>query len=239
MGAKEERFPSPTIDSTQEIHNFKAYTISDNAGNSKDCPETSIYVYVDKDPPTCTVVKKEPNSWKPDGVTVTVTCSDTGGSKLKKCAGETTSPQSKTTTKNGKQYHAEDNAGNNIPCPAISVSSRTEYSKRTRSAKDCSDYKCGTDSCATGNQVIVGYEQKTIYGVCSLEGCTDTGDVVGNAMHACKCPVYGPEYVNCPKYCGFNGSICGYTAWSGWSDWATNNNCSSNVCESKSRVTYN
>ncbi len=81
-------------------------TVYDNAGNSKNCPNSAVKI--DTTPPTCTS-SSSPAGWTNGSVTVTGTCHDTGGSGCAGNASQTFSGQQNTTKSPGKVY---DNAGN-------------------------------------------------------------------------------------------------------------------------------
>jgi len=94
-----------------------SYTIEDKAGNTEECSNLSVNVYVDRTAPTCTF-SNESTNWR-QSATIKATCSDTNGS------GCTTSTSSKswaytsgtTTTKTASlSYTIEDNVGNTKTC---------------------------------------------------------------------------------------------------------------------------
>ena len=86
-------------------------TVYDNAGNSTNCAANQT-VKIDKKAPTCTTSKKVNTS----SVTITGTCSDTGGSG---CKGNAT----KTVTANGSYSpgSVSDNVGHTTTCPSTNV----------------------------------------------------------------------------------------------------------------------
>ncbi len=89
----------------------KAGVVYDNAGNSATC-QANQTVKIDKKAPTCTTSKKVNTS----SVTITGTCSDTGGSG---CKGNAT----KTVTANGSYSpgSVSDNVGHTTTCPSTNV----------------------------------------------------------------------------------------------------------------------
>ncbi len=54
-GCVKDYYADTVINYTKKVQNFSAYTISDRAGNTKDCPSLKLNIYVDKDTPTVTV----------------------------------------------------------------------------------------------------------------------------------------------------------------------------------------
>ncbi len=53
-GCVKDYYAYATINYTKRVQNFKAYTISDRAGNTRTCPDLKLNIYVDKDAPTVT-----------------------------------------------------------------------------------------------------------------------------------------------------------------------------------------
>lgn len=93
----------------------KAGVVYDNAGNSASC-QANQTIKIDKKAPTC-VSSGGKSDWIFGGsVTLTGTCSDTGGSGCKGNATKTFYPETDTTTASpGTVY---DNVGNSTVCPA-------------------------------------------------------------------------------------------------------------------------
>ncbi len=88
--------------------------VRDNAGNSVTCPANQT-VKIDKTPPGC-VSSGGSNNWTKNNITLTGTCSDTGGSG---CTGNVTNVFKKNTnTTTASPGTVKDNAGNNTACPA-------------------------------------------------------------------------------------------------------------------------
>ncbi len=85
--------------------------VRDKAGN---ITSQSVNVNkVDGSKPSCSTSKSSCGS---GGCTVKITCSDSGGSGIKECAGGSTSPQTKTGVKSETTYTVKDNAGNSDTC---------------------------------------------------------------------------------------------------------------------------
>lgn len=111
-GCKQSSY-SETFDNTNsknKVIKKESIIISDKAGNTNLCP---VNVYVDKQAPTCKVSGGS-TSWVKGSRTVTVTCSDAGGSGCKVSSFEDTVSE---TTKT-KTYTVEDNVGNQGTCTA-------------------------------------------------------------------------------------------------------------------------
>lgn len=134
---------------------YTGYVV-DAAGNSNTC--TSAKIYIDKTKPTCSVSKTSSTVNTTGGVSVTVTCNDTGGST---CA---TGTQTGSGLKANKTYSVTDKAGNSGSCTAT-ISSTTDYCKQTRSV---SQYKaCASAGCAAYNSCY-----KKVNNTCTWQGCT-------------------------------------------------------------------
>ena len=84
-------------------------TISDNAGNSVECP---VNVYVDVDKPTCGS-NTGSTKWVNQKRTIEVNCNDTGGSRCK----QTSFSDSWSSTTQTSSIKISDNAGNAVSCP--------------------------------------------------------------------------------------------------------------------------
>lgn len=61
-GCVRDYYADEVIDYTKRIQNFSAYTISDNAGNTRDCSALKLKIYVDKDAPS--VVARRHDNYK-------------------------------------------------------------------------------------------------------------------------------------------------------------------------------
>ena len=85
-------------------------TIQDNAGNSRNC---SVNVYVDKEAPSCGTVTGASTNWTKENRTISVACSETGGSNCKKSSYSSTYSSGTTKTAN---IAIQDNAGNSRNC---------------------------------------------------------------------------------------------------------------------------
>lgn len=113
-----------TNDNSITDYKIKAYEIYDLAGNKTSCPEKNVSVNVDKIPPTCSVSSSH-NGWVNastlgDGVLITGTCNDTGGSGCQKSS--INSGYKKTEgSYNVSPGTVYDNAGNSTVCDATTV----------------------------------------------------------------------------------------------------------------------
>lgn len=61
-GCVRDYYADAVINYTKRVQNFSAYTISDRAGNTRNCPALKLNIYVDKDAPS--VVAKRYNNYK-------------------------------------------------------------------------------------------------------------------------------------------------------------------------------
>ena len=96
--------------------------IYDKAGNYTDC-SSDRQVHIDKTAPTCTTTKSPSATWTNTDVTVSGTCSDTGGSRCKSNAAGKTITTSANTHKETSESPGKvvDNAGNETNCSNIAV----------------------------------------------------------------------------------------------------------------------
>ena len=85
--------------------------ISDKAGNKRDC---TVGVYIDKSKPTCGTISGagDTNHWTKDNRTVSVACSDTGGSTCSQTSFSNTFSSNATTS----TIQISDKAGNTENC---------------------------------------------------------------------------------------------------------------------------
>ena len=134
--------------SSNTNENKTSGNVCDNAGNCITCPYK--LVQIDKTAPTCSS-SSSPSGWTNGKVTVSGTCSDTGGSGCKSNTSVTRSGQQNTTVSPGTVY---DNAGNSVTCPNSAV-------KIDTTAPTCTTT---TTSSGWTNQ------QVTLTGVCSDTG---------------------------------------------------------------------
>ena len=119
-------------------------TVYDNAGNSVTCPANQT-VKIDKTAPTCTSSGGS-SSWRNSNLTITGTCSDTGGSGCKANVTNTYSSNTNTTTASpGTVY---DNAGNSVTCPA------NQTVKIDKTAPTCGTITGASTTWTTGSRTI-------------------------------------------------------------------------------------
>ena len=221
---------SKTFSSTQKTYNVSAYTIKDNAGNSTACPAYTSDVYVDTDKPKCDTDKS--NRYSTSGVSVTVSCSDEGGSKVKTC------PNGGSGHTSTQTYTVEDNAGNKNTCKA------EVYSQAQARTKSCSaGDTCEAAGCVTrASCKCRGY---TYSGECS---CTQGSGTIGRSCTASTCaatcraanPGYYSAGGSCSSSCtgwysdstcdctGYDSSIskCGCASWGDYGGWSNVSSCS-------------
>ncbi len=97
----------------------------DNAGNSVTCP--TYKVQIDNEDPKCEVAVSPASGWTSGSVVVTGVCSDTGGSNCREnnhtftytCTdGKVCQSNNLGPGDGGSSYVMEDNAGNQVVCPA-------------------------------------------------------------------------------------------------------------------------
>ena len=232
----------------------------DNVGNKVEC--SSLWVRIDKDNPSCSTTKT--NTYSTDGVTVNISCKDSGGSDVKSC------PKG-GTRKTGETYYVSDNAGNSSSC-SVSVSSEKQYRKHTCntgnrcSAAGCHTYyscptrACGYRSCRSSacSYTIVKTESNRAGGMGVCNGICSGYDLTfadsgwdGNLTCKCanynSCPNSSCGYESCSNSaCGCktynsNASICGCYSWNRYNGWSSSssNYCSdSNTCQGQTRTVY-
>ena len=135
--------------------------ISDKAGNKSDCP---VGVYVDKSKPTCGTISGagDANHWTKDNRTISVACSDTGGST---CSQATFSNTFSSNTATGT-IQISDKAGNTEDCPVGAYVDKTAPTCTTSGGRDtwgntgltltgtCSDQ--GGSGCSNISRTITG-----------------------------------------------------------------------------------
>jgi prepilin-type N-terminal cleavage/methylation domain-containing protein len=105
---------SPT-NSWVQTTTISAYTIKDNAGNTRTCGASSANVYVDKTIPACSFTG-ESTTWTNSDRTITATCSDSGSGCTTATTSKTWSYTSGTTQTASLSYTIYDNAGNSNTC---------------------------------------------------------------------------------------------------------------------------
>ena len=117
----------------------------DKVGNCSG--KSSTKIMIDKVVPTCTVKKTTTDS--PNGVSVTITCSDPkingqDGSGIKTCAGVNGATATKTGLKSSQTYQIVDNVGNKGTCK-VTINSRKQYARRhCNQCKSCSSAGCAS-----------------------------------------------------------------------------------------------
>ncbi len=172
----------------------KGGSVSDNAGNTTSCSANQT-VKIDTTPPTCTTSGGS-SSWTNSDVTLTGTCSDTGGSGCSGNSSNKYSSNTNTTTANpGKVY---DNAGNSGTCPNTTVkidktkptctvsggNSSWTNGSRTITAK-CTD--TGGSGCVTNSDFSKKYSSNINTTTAGANGNGDGGSVSDNAGNTTSC----------------------------------------------------
>ena len=172
--------------------------------------------WYDTTPPTCTTSKS--NTESTDGVTVSITCSDSGSG----CSSSNT--LSYTGVKSDQTYTVYDNEGNSGSC-SVSVSSYTVYRSKTRT---CSEWK----SCNS-------YSHGTCGGGAYCTAWATAGDphcyACGLASTCCGCK-YSPTYG-----CWGTSSACGcktYNDWGSWGDYSTTVCTSDDYTDCETQLRY-
>ena len=217
--------------------------VKDNAGNTTKCSE---WAKRDVTAPTCT--PKKSNQYTPGGVTVSYSCTD-ATSKVVSC------PNAKTGLKsNVSAITIYDNAGNSGTCAAQTIKKQTQYRKKTRSNRTCSDgnccgwinysYVCG-QNCTRWRCVYIGADGEQLSHIeVTLTYECPSFHIAPNGLRR---ELRKSECINSEdKYCDgtyadtCTKSCCGYTPWSGYGSWGTGNYCttSATYCQDESRVVY-
>ena len=214
---------------------------------------TTIYAHwVDDIKPTCTTSKS--NLGTPDGVTVTISCSDAGSG----CSSSNT--LSYTGVKSNATYTVSDNDGNTGTC-SVTIGTTTQYRYHTRTEARCTSSCCGThdchcSSCHSGENTC-SYGCNTCTGTRTERQCTYLDDLSGGGgrydcrnvtvsyNYSCNCSSCHSGHNTCSYGCDkcndtcTSASCCGYNAWGNWSGWGgTENNCSTATCQSETRYLY-
>ena len=177
-------------------------TVYDKAGNSKVC--SGVPVYIDKTSPKCKVTKTSTGT---GGVSGTLGCSDSGGSK---CASN--NHTSFSSLKNTKEYTIKDNAGNSDTCK-VNVTVSYEYNKQTCYCVGASVYKGGCTYKTSKDKSCKGHGSP-LY---SSGTCYGNGTISNSAggYYFCK----GSRYV-------WDSCASKSCSWSGWTSTA----CSGSNC---------
>ena len=233
--------------------------IYDVAGNKTFCPAKTVSVLYDTKAPTCTYSKG--NLDTPNGVSISIECSDKDGSGVTVCGSANRTTYGESGVKSSKSYTMVDKAGNSTSCN-IPVYSYYTYSQRT--AITCT-YNTDWNPCKTRYNNCTGAWEYKYNGYCDIsgKGWSWTGCYYSSSSAALKAAksMYGSSsecgtqvcdshYNSCKTGCstcgctggwntatGPSGSNCGWNAWSGW---GTGNNCgNSDTCETQSQIWYN
>ena len=198
-------------------------TVCDKAGNCITCP--TKLVQIDKTAPSCSS-SSSPSGWTNGSVTVTGTCSDTGGSGCAHGASVTKTGQQNTNVSPGS---ACDVAGNCTTCPTSSVKIDTTAPTCSGSVGGyntesgvtftvtCSD--TGGSGCSSGAGTYGPWKPTGTSGDHSYT----VKDAAGNTSSACKIHVWGQlqgksyhcraykrcEAAGCETYKSCENSACG------------------------------
>ena len=215
--ASGENGGSQTFSTTTTTASIPAYTIRDNAGNTRNCPIRTANVYVDTSKPNCTVAKT--NRGTTDGVTATFTCTDVGSQF------DSNSPiPQKTGLKATTTYNVVDKVGNSNTV-TVEVTTETQYR----------NYRCR----AYGSHEDCGSRPKSCKEVAVF---TDISARIPQGMECVDmCPSGQCQGKNCISYeekctygsypsCCYGGHV--------WSSWGTTS-CGDPSDSCQSRTIYN
>ena len=213
-------------------------TVYDNAGNSVLCPQNRT-VQIDKTKPTCSVSKS--NTYSTDGVTTSVSRSDSGGSKINK----SDSDSGETGVKSSKTYYVKDNAGNTGSC-SVTVSSQGQTRSKSCSSgsrckdagcetwiscahSDCGTHDCNCSDCHTGSNTCQGgYDTKSVAGDLSCTGADYTNSNWGGGWTCTTSAACAPTQgtYTCSKWnsCKTGSNTCKYGCDK------CNNTCRTSAC---------
>ena len=211
-----------------EMKTFKDFskTIEDNAGNTAQCVGYGFDVWIDKTAPKCVVSKS--NTISTSGVTIDVTCSDSGGSGVSSCDGSSSTSRHYTNVTNGRTYSVRDGAGNTNSCSSSVSSKKQNSTAYCSSCTRCENAGCQkvatcTNSCCGTHQCGTKFGGFT-YGSCSDKGtgCTQTSSI--GSLHVCSCPKYCDDTCTKKSCCGCETyykscSSCGCDDSLSYSDW--------------------
>ncbi len=190
-------------------HTFKSsaktdtysYTIKDEAGNSTYCSK-SFNVYIDKIAPSCTTDKTNINS--PDGVTVSISCSDS-------LSGVPNCPAQEVGIKKSKSYTVKDELGNTNTCNVIVSSEKKWRKKQCDNCDSCYGDWSGYGS--TGCYRNKPRNTETTQYSCTTPDDNNCGWGVGEGK-MCKKRTRTYYSNNCRR--------CGCTKWGSWSKYIYN-----------------
>ncbi|MBR3199372.1 MAG: hypothetical protein IKG27_05105, partial [Bacilli bacterium] len=219
----------------------------DKVGNCSG--KSSTKIMIDKVVPTCTVKKTTTDS--PNGVSVTITCSDPkingqDGSGIKTCAGVNGATATKTGLKSSQTYTIVDNVGNKGTCK-VTINSRKQYAQRhCNQCKSCSSAGCASRS---SSWVCTSYGRRYVFAFCQTLSCMRTpgcceGAGFGPFKANCGCQAYKPEsycvdgYHPCNSYYR-NCSVCGgCNSWGSYGSWTRNKPTCSGAYSCKERTVF-
>ncbi len=206
-------------------------TIEDNAGNTAQCVGYGYGITIDKTKPSCDVSKT--NTISTSGVTIDVSCSDTGGSGVASCDGSASTSRHYTNVTRGRTYNVKDGAGNTNSCSSSVSSKKQNRSAYCSSCKTCSSAGCSitptctSSSCCgtTTTSYFIGYTYSTCastYGSNCTESnyigtrasCTCTKKVAKTCTKSC-CPCPSDKY---NASCGTCGGCNNGLSYGGWYD---------------------
>ena len=219
----------------------------DNVGNCSDW-STTYTIKIDKNQPTCSIEKTDTGDT--EGVDYKITCSDTGGSGVSKCAGNTSSTTVNKTNKTaGATHYVYDAAGNSNSCSVTITSQRQRSTCSTY--KTCSNSSCGAAYCTSS--CCGGYYSGTIScwnsasSVYDTFSCSNIGQVIGSSSY-CKSIGYSGQNMGSCTYqnssctssacCGYKScadSSCGCKTWGSWTNVSS---CSAVTSIRKCRTIY-
>ncbi len=239
------------------------YTITDEAGNSIECGGNNVDVMFDNVKPTCSTWKSHQDT--PDGVTISVSCSDEGSGVNQNPSGDHGGQKSSQT------YTVTDHAGNSNSYTVDVSSYQVYWHQDANSCRHinfgCDLYRygtgaaCGTYSCNCSNRgacTKYSYETGGGMGFSIYEGsscpdlpaCKDgpTSDASGNivkCLASCTCIARARVCDTCNYSCRNAAFGCETEsqgtggAECGWHDvgWQRSS-CSGNLCQVTSEQTW-
>ena len=214
----------------------KYSNVSDSWINNR-APSITLYaVWADQTAPTCSISKS--NTYTTSGVTVRVSCSDSGSGCARICTSSgncsTTLPYTFTGVKSSATYTIYDKAGNSKTCTA-SISTTKRYRKKTCST--CS--RCSSAGCSSYSSWTYTSSGSGMY------TASDKSPAYTKTYEKLTCTLYqSPNLYQCKHYtrtCStYNQSCssCGCSSWGSWSGYSYSSCSSSSSTQCESTTVY-
>ena len=205
----------------------------DNAGNASNW-SSSYYFKIDQTVPSCTI--KKTTTGETAGVDYTVTCKDSGGSGVSKCAGNTTKTSvSKTDRTTDVKHYVYDAAGNVNTC---SMTVTSQLQKKTCSTySSCTSSSCGYATCTSGSWC--GWNRECVTAGGSGSYCPSGYELVGSSTssgNCCKNTSAKTCKSSCCGYAYCASSSCGCYSWGSWTNASS---CTAATSVRQCRTVYN